>query len=166
MGRKTTSAKNINASSKAPKIDRLDLELIPLLVNGLDSQDIAAKLDKPLSTVQRRKRILFDKGLLENRTIPNYKKLGFKRGLLHVYVSNGEAEAIGEKLATLKGIISASLHIGNSDLVGEFVYRDSMEILDLISSVKKINGVENTVWSEEVLEISRSVNSAPFMPNA
>lgn len=166
MGKKTTTVRITHAPSKLSKVDGFDLELIPLLVNGLDTKDIAAKLGKPLSTVQRRKRILFEKGFLESRTVPNYKKLGFKRGLLHVYVSNGDAERIGEKLATLKGIISASLHIGNSDLVGEFVYRDSMEILDLISSVKKIGGVENTVWSEEVLEISRSVNSAPFMPSA
>lgn len=146
------------------KIDELDLELIPLLVAGLDSKEIAAKVEKPLSTVQRRKRVLFEKGLLEIRTIPNYRRLGFKRGLLHVYVSNGDAESIGEKLAKLKGIISASLHIGNSDLVGAFVYRDSLEILDLISSVKKIDGVVNTVWSEEVLDIATPSSASLFGP--
>jgi Lrp/AsnC family transcriptional regulator, regulator for asnA, asnC and gidA len=145
-------------------MDDLDLALIPLLIAGLDSKEIATKVDRPLSTVQRRKRVLFEKGLLEVRTIPNYRKLGFKRGLLHVYVSNGEAELVGDKLARLKGIISASLHIGNSDLVGEFVYKDSVEILDLVSNVKKIEGVVNTVWSEQVLEISTSSNATPFLP--
>jgi hypothetical protein len=108
--------------------------------------------------------MLFEKGLLELRIIPKYKKLGFKRGLLHVYVHNGDAQPIGEKLVGLKGIISASLHIGNSDIVGEFVYRDSSEILDLISDVKNIEGVEHTVWSEEVLEIPKSDGSAKFLP--
>ncbi|MEO9295689.1 MAG: Lrp/AsnC family transcriptional regulator [Nitrososphaera sp.] len=146
------------------KMDDLDLELIPLLMAGLDSKEIAKKMQKPLSTIQRRKRVLFERGLLELRVIPNYKKLGFKRGLLHVYVSNGDAQLIGEKLVGLKGIISASLHIGNSDIVGEFVYRDSSEILSLISDVKSIEGVEHTVWSEEVLEIPKSDASTKFLP--
>jgi DNA-binding Lrp family transcriptional regulator len=164
MRRKTTSSLDDSALSKSStKIDELDLTLIPLLVAGLDSKEIATKVDRPLSTVQRRIRMLFEKGLLETRIVPNYRKLGFKRGLLHVHINNGEAESIGKKLAKLKGIISASLHIGNSDLVGEFVYMNSTEILDLISNVKKIEGVENTVWSEEVLEISTSSDPALFV---
>ena len=165
MRGKTTSALNGNVSPMfSTKMDELDIELIPLLVAGLDSKEIAKKTQRPLSTIQRRKRMLFEKGLLELRTVPNYKKLGFKRGLLHVYVSNGEAESIGQKLVELKGIISASLHIGNSDLVGEFVYRDSSEILNLISDVKNIEGVEHTVWSEEVLDIPRSGGNNKFFP--
>lgn len=165
MRRKTTSLSNGNVSpTMFTKMDDLDLELIPLLMAGLDSKEIAKKMQKPLSTIQRRKRVLFERGLLELRVIPNYKKLGFKRGLLHVYVSNGDAQLIGEKLVGLKGIISASLHIGNSDIVGEFVYRDSSEILSLISDVKSIEGVEHTVWSEEVLEIPKSDASTKFLP--
>ena len=161
MRGKTISEMNNNASPRpSTKMDDLDLELVPLLVAGLDSKGIAKKIQRPLSTIQRRKRMLFERGLLELRIVPNYRKLGFKRGLLHVYVSNGHAEDIGEKLVGLKGVISASLHIGNSDIVGDFVYKDSTEILNLISDAKNIEGVEHTVWSEEVLEIPKSDGDA------
>jgi hypothetical protein len=35
-------------------------------------------------------------------------------------------------------------------VVGEFVYEDSEQLVDLISHVKSIDGVDRVVWSEEV----------------
>ena len=40
--------------------------------------------------------------------------------------------------------------MGNSDIVGEFVYEDSEQIVELISRVKQLNEVEKIVWSEEM----------------
>ena len=49
-----------------------------------------------------------------------------------------------------QGIISVAVHIGNSDLVALFVYKNSKQLLDTISESKKIPGVERVLWSEEV----------------
>lgn len=43
-----------------------------------------------------------------------------------------------------------AVHIGNSDLVALFVYKNSKQLLDTISESKKIPGVERVLWSEEV----------------
>ena len=81
---------------------------------------------------------------------PNYKKLGLKKGLLHVYIRTGNIKEMAEELLSGEGIMSAGIHVGNSDIVGEFVYEDSEQLVDLISHVKKKDEVDGVVWSEEV----------------
>jgi hypothetical protein len=46
--------------------------------------------------------------------------------------------------------MSSAVHVGNSDIVGEFVYEDSEQLVDLISKVKELENIERVVWSEEV----------------
>jgi hypothetical protein len=46
--------------------------------------------------------------------------------------------------------MSSGIHVGNSDIVGEFVYEDSEQLVDLISHVKEMDSVERVLWSEEV----------------
>ena len=53
----------------------------------------------------------------------------------------------------MEGIISVSLHIGNSDILAEFVYVNADSLVDIISSIKKIEGVERIVWSQEIENI-------------
>jgi len=44
---------------------------------------------------------------------------------LHVYLEDGNVSEIVDKLLARDGIYSASAHLGNSDVIGMFVYRDS-----------------------------------------
>jgi hypothetical protein len=81
---------------------------------------------------------------------PNYKKLGLKKGLLHVYLRTGNIKQAAEDLLSNDGIMSSAVHVGNSDVVGEFVYEDSEQLVDLISKVKELENVDRVVWSEEV----------------
>jgi hypothetical protein len=46
--------------------------------------------------------------------------------------------------------MSSAVRVGNSDVVGEFVYEDSEQLVDLISKVKELENIERVVWSEEV----------------
>ena len=39
---------------------------------------------------------------------------------------------MAEELLSREGIMSAGIHVGNSDIVGEFVYEDSEQLVDLI----------------------------------
>ena len=57
---------------------------------------------------------------------------------------------MAEELLSREGIMSAGIHVGNSDIVGEFVYEDSEQLVDLISHEKKKDEVDRVVWSEEV----------------
>lgn len=135
------------------RIDDIDMRVIELLTFGFNNKQISAKLKIPLSTTQRRTRKLFEKGLIVTRTEPNYEKLGFKRGLIHIYLSKGEIESVGLAISKMKGIISASVHVGNSDIVGFFIYRNTWQLLKMTSDVKKVPGVEKIMWSEEVYSI-------------
>jgi DNA-binding Lrp family transcriptional regulator len=135
------------------RIDDIDMRVIELLTFGFNNKQISAKLKIPLSTTQRRTRKLFEKGLIVTRTEPNYEKLGFKRGLIHIYLSKGEIESVGRAISKMKGIISASVHVGNSDIVGFFIYRNTWQLLKMTSDVKKVPGVEKIMWSEEVYSI-------------
>ena|SRR5437588_12968135 len=58
--------------------------------------------------------------------------------------------AVSQKLAEIPGMTSVSIHIGNSDIVGDIIYKDSSEVLGIIASCKAIDGVTKVVWSEQV----------------
>ena len=136
-------------SAKEHILDKHDYQILNLLTQGADNKAIAEKLRIPLSTVQR-SRILLREGYVKQIFQPNYKKLGLKKGLLHVYIRTGNIKEMAEELLSREGIMSVGIHVGNSDIVGEFVYEDSEQLVDLISHVKKKNEVDRVVWSEEV----------------
>ena len=145
-------------SMKNGRIDKLDAEIIQLLLKGKTSKYIAKKVKSPLSTVQRRTRKLFEEQLIVSTDELNYEKLGYKRGLLHLYLTDGLVDEVGQNLADRAGILSVAVHIGNSDLVALFIYKDSKQLLDTISESKKIKGVERVLWSEEVYFIKMNEN--------
>jgi Lrp/AsnC family transcriptional regulator, regulator for asnA, asnC and gidA len=95
----------------------------------------------------------------------NYEKLGYKRGMLHLYLSNGHVNEVGQVLAEMPGILSVAVHIGNSDLVALFVYKNSKQLLDTISESKKITGVDRVLWSEEVYFIKMNENKFNMLNN-
>lgn len=129
---------------------------MPLLLEKQTSQQIAKRLNRPLSTVQRRVRTIYEHGIIANEPVLDYSRFGLAKGLLHVYLEDGNPRAAAEKFIELPGVISAAAHIGNSDIVLEFVFRGSAEILQLISSVKHTDSVERVVWSQEVFKISKA----------
>ena len=137
-------------SAKKHILDKHDYQILNLLTQGADNYAISEKLRIPLSTVQRRSRIMLREGYVKQIFQPNYKKLGLKKGLLHVYIRTGNIKEMAEELLSREGIMSAGIHVGNSDIVGEFVYEDSEQLVDLISHVKEVNSVDRVVWSEEV----------------
>jgi hypothetical protein len=117
---------------------------------GFENKLISNELRTPLSTIQRRTRMLLRSEYISQIFQPNYKKLGLKKGLLHVYLRTGNIKQAAEDLLSNDGIMSSSVHVGNSDVVGEFVYEDSEQLVDLISKVKELENVDRVVWSEEV----------------
>jgi hypothetical protein len=117
---------------------------------GFENKLISNELRTPLSTIQRRTRMLLRSEYISQIFQPNYKKLGLKKGLLHVYLRTGNIKQAAEDLLSNEGIMSSGVHVGNSDVVGEFVYEDSEQLVDLISKVKELENVDRVVWSEEV----------------
>ena len=141
---------NNNNNNKKSIIDNIDKKIIELLLSNHDNSAIAKKLKIPLSTIQRRTRKLFEKELVSTKVELNYQKLGYKRGLLHIYLQKGLMEQIGKKIVEKKGMLSVSVHVGNSDLVALFVYRDTKDLIETMGEIKEIEGVDRVLWSEEV----------------
>jgi Lrp/AsnC family transcriptional regulator, regulator for asnA, asnC and gidA len=143
-------------------IDDTDKKIIEMLISNNDNDSISKKLRIPLSTIQRRTRKLFEKEIVSSKIELNYEKLGYKRGLLHIYLQKGLMQQIGKLIVEKRGIISVSVHVGNSDLVALFVYRDSKDLLETMSEIKEIEGVEKVMWSEEVYFITPSSQKTLF----
>ena len=139
-----------NHNNNLVNIDIIDKRIIELLLANHDNSLISQKLDIPLSTIQRRTRKLFEKEIISMKTELNYEKLGYKRGLLHVYLKKGQLDRIGKIVVEKRGMLSVSVHVGNSDLVALFVYRDSKDLIETMTNIKEIEGVERVLWSEEV----------------
>jgi nitrate reductase NapAB chaperone NapD len=79
--------------------------------------------------------------------------------LLHVYIKSGEIKESAEEISKLDGVLSSSVHVGNSDVVAEFVYEDSEQLIDSIIKIKRLENVERVLWSEEVFTIPIDANN-------
>jgi hypothetical protein len=107
----------------------------------------------PLSTVQRRTRNIMLSGIVNIKIEPNFKRLGIKKGMLHVYLRNGNIKETASKISKIGGILSSSVHVGNSDVVADFVYDSSEYLLDTITTIRHMDNVDRVMWSEEVYSI-------------
>ena len=147
--------------SKEPNnksIDTKDLEIIQLMVLGKTNKQISAQIHLPLSTVQRRVRNLHSNGFVISNVQVNYHKFGYKTGLLHIYLKNGNIKKLTKKILELDGITSVEVHIGNSDILGNVIYKESSDLLNLIGTIKNMEGVERIVWSERIYQSPFKIN--------
>lgn len=94
-------------------IDELDLQLLDLLQRGYDNKHIAKTTEIPLSTIQRRTRLIFKRGLATSRIEQDYDKLGYKKGFLCIRLRGGRIESIADKLSKINEILSISANIGS-----------------------------------------------------
>jgi Lrp/AsnC family transcriptional regulator, regulator for asnA, asnC and gidA len=122
------------------------------MVNGRNNKQISSQLSIPLSTIQRRVRTLLTKEIITPRVQLNYEKLGLKTGLLHIYLKSGDIDQIAKKVYEIDGITSFEIHIGNSDILANVVYKEGKKLLNIITTIKKIEGVERIVWSERIYQ--------------
>lgn len=143
-------------SVDAPHVDEFDVRLLGLLTSqdSYSSKDLAVKLDKPLSTVQRRIRILFQNGYIRKKYEVDYLKLGCRKGLLEISLQDGDTECAAKKVSKMSGVISVSVPLGHSDLSASFVYKTNEEVLRFIRQVKKMPEVQRVTWTEEVFSLS------------
>ena len=142
-----------NNNSVTNHLDKTDFRIVSLLVLGYDNKKISSTLNIPLSTIQRRTRLILQSEIVTQEYEPNFKLLGIKKGLLHTYLRDGKLRKTAEKISEMEGILSVTIHVGNSDIVSEFVYDNSEDLVDIIASIKDIEGVGHIVWSEEIYRV-------------
>ena len=145
-------ANSINNDNKL-KFDNVDFKIITLLVLGYDNKKVSSTLKIPLSSIQRRSRIILLSKIITQEYIPNFKLLGIKKGMLHIYLRDGNLKQRAETISKLDGVLSVSIHVGNSDIVAEFVYDNSECLVDIISEIKHMQDIEKILWSEEIYKV-------------
>jgi len=133
-------------------IDEIDIKIIDLMILNKNNKQISQELRIPLSTVQRRVRNLISEGYVTFNAQINYQKLGFKTGLLHIYLKNGDIEETAKKIHNLQNVTTIEIHVGNSDILGHVVYKDGKSLLNLISEIKKIGNIDKVIWSERIYQ--------------
>jgi DNA-binding Lrp family transcriptional regulator len=138
------------------KFDEVDFKIVTLLVLGYDNKKISSTLKIPLSTIQRRTRIILLSKIITQEYVPNFKILGIKKGLLHIYLRDGNLKQRAETISKLDGILSVSIHVGNSDILAEFVYDNNECLVDIISEIKDMQEIEKVLWSEEIYTVPTS----------
>ena len=138
------------------KFDEVGFKIVTLLVLGYDNKKISSTLKIPLSTIQRRTRIILLSKIITQEYVPNFKILGIKKGLLHIYRRDGSLKQRAETISKLDGILSVSIHVGNSDILAEFVYDNSECLVDIISEIKDMQEIKKVLWSEEIYTVPTS----------
>ena len=132
------------------RLDELNIRILKMMLQGFSNSDIAAETKKPLSTIQRRSRRLIDGGFISMHYRLDYKKLGYKKGFLHIYLLNGNVYDVAEKVRHFDNVLSVSIHVGNSDVVAEYATKDANDLVMLMVEIKKLPNIAKVVWSEEV----------------
>jgi DNA-binding Lrp family transcriptional regulator len=146
------------------EIDELDIQLLSLLTRGYDNKQIADKIDNPLSTIQRRTRLIFERGLASSKIEPDYAKLGYKKGFLILRLKSGKIADLLERLQKISGIISISANVGIFPLICVIIYRNTGELWNMISNVQELDSVKEVLWSEEVCNFDTKYNITHFPP--
>ncbi len=59
---------------------------------------------------------------------------------------------MAKRIDELEGVTSIEIHIGNSDILANVVYKDGKKLLSLVATIKNLEVVERIVWSEMVYQ--------------
>lgn len=147
---------------KSPQIRKLsyvDKKILKVLLNPgprPSSEELAAKVGIPRTTVQRRRNYL-EEHFLEFAYSLKLKDLGYRRVDLLIYTGGGSTNAIAQKLLDREEVVYVGKSIGEHtiDLRAEVIIKDNSQLLDLMEEVKAIPSVRDVVWSEIVQIVGR-----------
>ena len=150
-------------SNLSEGIDKIDIQILDLLTENHSNKHISKTLRIPLSTIQRRVRRLIEKGFVTSKSFIDFTKFGFKSGSLHIYLKNGNVNSILDKASGIKGVTGLEVHIGNSDIIARVVYKDGHDLLDIITKIKNMEGIERIVWSEHIFDHPITSNNVSLL---
>ena len=157
LKKKHPKTNNIHTPNESPSklvLGSLDAKIIEDLLNDafVSSTDISKKHKAPLSTVQRRRRIL-ENTILTRRYEIDLKKQGFRIGEMTVYPENGSGKEIVRKIFSMypNRVLSIAIKIDGTVILAVMVYfKTTSEIHDMMTDIDSMAGVEDVKFSETV----------------
>jgi DNA-binding Lrp family transcriptional regulator len=142
------------------KLCALDREILKIILaphNGkiISSKEIAKRLSVPATTVQRHRRKLEDEEILTASYCLNVKRFGLRHVDFLVSTQNGKTMLVIKKLEKMKEVVSVTRSIGQPtiDLQVETILMDNEEILNMLETIKGMDGVRDAIWSESIQRV-------------
>jgi DNA-binding Lrp family transcriptional regulator len=156
---KSNNRENEAMQGHKPVLSHLDAKIVEELLNDafISSTDISKKHKAPLSTVQRRRRIL-ENTILTRRYEIDLKKQGFRIGEMTVIPENGSGKEIINKIFSKYSnhILSITVKIDGSLTLAVLAYfKTTAEIHDIMVGINSLPGVQQVRFAETV-EIIRN----------
>lgn len=142
-----------------PVLSHLDAKIVEELLNDafISSTDISKKHRAPLSTVQRRRRIL-ENTILTRRYEIDLRKQGFRICEITVIPQNGSGKAIINEIFSKYSnhVLSITVKIDGAVILTVLAYfKTTAEVHDMMVGIQSLPGVEQVKFAETV-EIIRN----------
>jgi DNA-binding Lrp family transcriptional regulator len=144
-------------------LSQIDRKLLKILLspNGVQksTKSISAKLGIPVTTIRRRRKRLEDK-FLKIQYVLDIDKFGWRRVDFFISIRNGMVNTVANRLMELNDVTYVGKSIGEHtiDLRVETIVKDNAVLLDLLESIKGMEGVKDVVWSEIVSVVGRKIS--------
>ena len=145
--------------SHNPVLSHLDAKIAEELLNDafISSTNISKKHKAPLSTVQRRRRIL-ENTILTRRYEIDLRKQGFRICEITVIPQNGSGKAIINGIFSTysKRVLSITVKIDGAVILTVLAYfKTTAEVHDMMVGIQSLPGVQQVKFAETV-EIIRN----------
>jgi DNA-binding Lrp family transcriptional regulator len=156
---KSNNRENEAMPSHKPVLSHLDAKIVEELLNDafISSTDISKKHKAPLSTVQRRRRIL-ENTILTRRYEIDLRKQGFRICEITVIPQNGSGKAIINGIFSKysKQVLSITVKIDSAVILTVLAYfKTTAEVHDMMVGIQSLPGVQQVKFAETV-EIIRN----------
>ncbi|HEY6949682.1 MAG TPA: winged helix-turn-helix transcriptional regulator [Nitrososphaeraceae archaeon] len=144
-------------------LSQIDRKLLKILLspNGVQksTKSISAKLGIPVTTIRRRRKRLEDK-FLKIQYVLDIDKFGWRRVDFFISIRNGMVNTVANRPMELNDVTYVGKSIGEHtiDLRVETIVKDNAVLLDLLESIKGMEGVKDVVWSEIVSVVGRKIS--------
>ena len=105
---------------------------------------IATAVGLSEAAVRQRVQRLLDAGVMQIVAVTDPLQVGFPRQAMIGITCEGDVEAVAEKIADMAEVDYVVITAGGFDLLVEVVCEDDDQLLDTVSRIRAVDGVEST----------------------
>ena len=140
-------------------IDKMILKEILSPIEKKSSVFMSIKLEIPLTTLQRRRKRLENEFLEKDYTLL-LEKFGLRRFDFFISIRDGKTEALANDLLAMNQVTADAKSIGEHtiDLRVETIVKDNHELLDLLETLRAMDGIRDAIWSEIVETVGNKMS--------
>jgi len=139
-------------------VDKKILKSLLSSTGAVSSLILSRELEIPLSTVQRRRKRL-ESIFVEILYSVKAEKFGWHNATLYISTEKGMTSSVAITLLSWQEIItsvSRTMGEANFDIKAEIVFKDNVELLDIMAKVKTIRGIKDVSWTEIVQVLGKN----------